>query len=184
MQKITKEIGGNDSDLPHFQDREFSDEKLLKALHNLFIKLDTPNSKLTIDSILVQTFSELILKYADVRGRLPRIGNERPAIKIVREYIKANYADNISIEKLSNLVNLSPYYLIRNFRNLFGLPPHAYQNQLRLQAAKKDLLTKKPLATIALENGFYDQSHLNKHFKRTFGVTPNNYRKSNFILEN
>ncbi|MBD1869496.1 helix-turn-helix domain-containing protein [Leptolyngbya sp. FACHB-541] len=48
----------------------------------------------------------------------------------------------------------------------------------QLRQAKQSLRTATPLCEIATDHGFYDQSHLNRHFKRVFGVTPGQYRES------
>ena len=103
-------------------------------------------------------------------------GKERLTIKAVKDYLREHYGENISISELAGMVGLSANYLIRTFRKAVGLPPHAYQMQVRIQEAKKALLSCKPIAQVALEAGFFDQSHLNRCFKRILGVTPKQYR--------
>ncbi len=104
-------------------------------------------------------------------------GEERLTIKIVKEYLREHYGENVSIGELASIVGLSTNYLIRTFRRNVGLPPHAYQMQVRIQEAKKALLSCKSIAQVALEAGFFDQSHLNRCFKRILGVTPKQYRQ-------
>jgi len=55
------------------------------------------------------------------------------------------------------------------------MTPHAYQLQVRVRRAKALLLAGHPIAQAATEAGFWDQSHLTRHFKRTIGVTPARY---------
>lgn len=102
---------------------------------------------------------------------------ERLTIKKVKDYLREHYGENVSISELASMVGLSANYLIRTFRKTVGLPPHAYQMQVRIQEAKKALLGCKPIAQVALEAGFFDQSHLNRCFKRILGVTPQQYRQ-------
>ncbi len=78
---------------------------------------------------------------------------------------------------------MSPNYLITAFCHEVGIPPHSYQLQLKVQQAKTDLLTHNPLAQIAAELGFCDQSHFTRCFKRIVGVTPGIYRQSSFIQD-
>ncbi len=104
-------------------------------------------------------------------------GKERLTIKAVKDYLRENYGENVSVSELASMVGLSANYLIRTFRKVVGLPPHAYQMQVRIQEAKKALLSCKPIAQVALEAGFFDQSHLNRCFKRILGVTPKQYRQ-------
>jgi AraC-like DNA-binding protein len=73
-------------------------------------------------------------------------------------------------------VQLSPFHLLRVFRAAVGLPPHAYQIQLRVARAKELLRAGMPIAAVAVEVGFVDQSHLTRHFKRLVGVPPGRYR--------
>ncbi|WP_168791456.1 AraC family transcriptional regulator [Paraburkholderia aromaticivorans] len=115
-------------------------------------------------------------------GRYGRSGEEageprREARKMeqVREYVAANYERDISVDELAELVGLSRYYLTRAFCKEFGLPPHAYATQVRLLAAKRMLASGQTAATAAAAVGFYDQSHLNRLFKRAYGITPGAY---------
>ena len=65
--------------------------------------------------------------------------------------------------------------LIAAFKRALGLTPHAYLTQLRLRAALRQLQAGQSLADAASAAGFYDQSALHKHFKRSFGITPLQY---------
>lgn len=60
---------------------------------------------------------------------------------------------------------------------------HFYQRHWQLMQAKRSLHTDQPIADIAIAYGFYDQSHLNRAFKQTFGVTPGQYRQGNFVQD-
>jgi len=65
------------------------------------------------------------------------------------------------------------------FKKEYGLSPHAYILNLKVNMAKdllEDRNNNKNLSEIALESGFYDQSHLNRNFKKSFAITPKNYR--------
>jgi AraC-like DNA-binding protein len=56
---------------------------------------------------------------------------------VARDYMTDNLSRNVSIEELSTVCGLTRSHLIRSFAHEFGLPPHAYTNQLRLLAAKQ-----------------------------------------------
>ena len=64
---------------------------------------------------------------------------------------------------------------IRAFRKEVGLSPHAYLNQLRLLEARRLIAQGRAPADVATQVGFYDQSHLIRHFKRVYGITPGQY---------
>jgi AraC-like DNA-binding protein len=61
------------------------------------------------------------------------------------------------------------------FTKQVGLPPHVYLNQVRVNRAKQLLADGQPIALVAYETGFADQSHLTRHFKRLFGLTLGQY---------
>ena len=133
-------------------------------------------------SLLLELISQLLLHHAHTRIPAPAIRNAQ-TVNHLRDYLEEHYRENVSIETLSQLSSLSPYYLIRCFRQQFGLPPHLYQRQVRLLKAKHALHTSQSLAAIANDTGFFDQSHFTRSFKRVFGVTPGAYRQDNSIQD-
>ena len=65
--------------------------------------------------------------------------------------------------------------MMRAFTREYGMPPHAYTNQLRLSEARRLIAAGHRLSDAAASAGFYDQSHLTRMFKRAYGVTPGVY---------
>ncbi|MFM0265197.1 AraC family transcriptional regulator [Paraburkholderia sediminicola] len=117
----------------------------------------------------------LVGRYGQSRHELGEARREAHKMAQAREYVAANYARDIPVDELAELVGLSRYYLTRAFCKEFGLPPHAYATQVRLLAAKRMLAAGHSAATAAAAVGFYDQSHLNRLFKRAYGITPGTY---------
>lgn len=142
---------------------------LLRRFHAVLVE-DSP--LLERESWLLHTYSYLLTRYAEHPLVVRPVGNEPQAVQVAREYLDAHFAQNISLAQLADVTGLSPFYLVRAFRQAIGLPPHAYLNQIRLEHAKQLLLAGYPIATVAYETGFVDQSHLTKRFKRIYGVTP------------
>ena len=103
---------------------------------------------------------------------------ETSKMEMIREYIAMNFRENISTEKLAAITGLSRFYLIRSFKRKYGLPPHAYANQLKLLAAKQQLTEGITPAAVASDVGFYDQSHFNRLFKKAYGITPCTYAEA------
>ena len=64
----------------------------------------------------------------------------------------------------------------RQFRRRHGMPPHAFWLLEKLNDARRLLRTGEPIAAVAAETGFSDQSHLGRCFRRAFGVAPGRYR--------
>ena len=94
----------------------------------------------------------------------------------VRDYIHDNIEDDISIDDLSRVANISKYHLIRMFRSQFGMTPHKYILNHRINRVREALRQGNSPTRVAYEFGFYDASHMNRHFKRAYGVTPKQYQ--------
>src|SRR5205085_7810988 len=101
---------------------------------------------------------------------------DRQAVNRAREYLAEHYAENVSLNRLAAIAGLSPFHFSRLFSEQFGLPPHAFQTQLRVLWAKALLLQGWPIPHVASQTGFADQSHLTRHFKRLVGVPPGQYQ--------
>lgn len=104
-----------------------------------------------------------------IESGLERGGRE--GLSRIRDYLHATACEPVSLDDLAKVSGLSRYHLVRRFALEFGLPPHAYQVQLRVFHAKRLLLEGVPAAHVAARAGFYDQSHMNRHFRRTLGVS-------------
>jgi AraC-like DNA-binding protein len=90
----------------------------------------------------------------------------------VREYLDQHYGEDIALEDLAQLVGLHRRHLIGAFKDFAGITPHAYLTARRVNAACEAIRNGAPLAQAAASSGFYDQSHLHRHFKRMMGLTP------------
>ena len=99
-------------------------------------------------------------------------------LKPVTEHIAQHYAENITIDGLAAMVETSPSNFRRQFTRTLGISPGRYITTIRLNAARALLETTDMLVSeIAVETGFWDQSHLTKLFKRERGTTPGEYRR-------
>jgi transcriptional regulator GlxA family with amidase domain len=137
-----------------------------------------PASRLQQEEMLLHLLAPLLLSHAEEAGALPEPGWEHPAIQRTKEYLQAHCAEEVSLQALASVANLSPFHLCRVFRQAVGLPPHAYQTQFRLARAKTLLAQGYDVGSVASETGFFDQSHFTQQFKRHFLVTPGSYRKT------
>ena len=91
----------------------------------------------------------------------------------VCEYIDSHLQENIALEVLADIAQLSVHHFARAFRQSLGIPPHNYIVQRRVEHAQQLLRnTDLPLSEIAIETGFTDQSHLARHFRTITGVSP------------
>jgi AraC-like DNA-binding protein len=95
-----------------------------------------------------------------------------PAIRRAHEYLKEFWDKNVSLTDLAREASMSTYELCRRFSAMYGLTPHRYQVVLRVMNAKSKLLQGAGISEVASDTGFSDQSHLGRHFKSVFGLTP------------
>ena len=82
------------------------------------------------------------------------------------------------LDDLVRLSGLSRFQLIRQFASAHGLPPFAWLQQHRLRRARQLIAGGAALAEAAAATGFADQSHLSRHFVRSFGFTPGQWRRA------
>ena len=97
----------------------------------------------------------------------------------VKNYIINNIQEQLTLDDIAKEIGYSKEYIIRIFKKEFGLTPHAFLMNEKVNYAK-NILDKSDslnLTEIALELGFYDQSHFIKFFKKSFAITPNKYKK-------
>jgi AraC family transcriptional regulator len=78
---------------------------------------------------------------------------------------------------LANKLGYNKYYISHLFKEKTGISLHQYIIQLKIKQAKREN-KNNDLLDIALGNGFFDQSHFTRHFKRYEGITPKEYYKS------
>jgi AraC family transcriptional regulator len=88
------------------------------------------------------------------------------------------HASHVDLTQLSRAFGIHPVHLTRSFRRHLRCTPGEYLRSFRLDRAARLLTSgRKPIAEVAVHTGFADQSHLNRHFTRAYGVSPARYRK-------
>ena len=175
LQRAVSDLTGRPRDIPFFAEPVVHDPEMRTEISLTHRALEEQASALERESRLLWTLSRLILRYADDHPRPRPFAKEHMGIQRVRSYIEENYAENISLEQLAAIAHLSPFHLLRSFRDQMGLPPHTYQIQIRIMHAKHMLRIGLPCIETAMAVGFADQSHFTKHFKRIVGVPPGLY---------
>lgn len=94
------------------------------------------------------------------------------------ELVLANYGQPITLAEMARRANLSASQFQREFQRLFGMTPGDYILRVRLLVARRQLeSTSEPVGRIALDCGFYDQSHFTRAFGAAMGLSPLEHRK-------
>lgn len=160
--------------IPHFAQPDPLIYQVGRAIKN---ELETYGSysRLFAESAALMLSVHLLRQYSTQSPNIQYYsdGLSRRELSQVIDYIN-NYLDqDLSLTTLANLVGMSPPYFSSLFKRVTGLTPHQYVIRCRVERARQLLLTTRLSVTeIARRVGFAHQSHLSRHFKRHFGVTP------------
>jgi AraC family transcriptional regulator len=123
-----------------------------------------------------------LLALAARRQNTDAIGAERRSprwLDQARALLHDRYRENLRLADVADAVGVHPVHLARVFRLKYGTPLGTYARGLRLTWAAGRLTdSNDAIAQIALEAGFFDQSHFTRTFKRHFGLTPQAYRRA------
>lgn len=177
LETIAEEIGDRFTGGRIFESPFICDESLCRPFLRFHTEMDSKPTAIESSSLLREFVGEMILRYGNQPATTLKLGNERRAVKRVKDCLKGRYAENVTLEELARTANLSPFHLIRVFRKEVGLPPHAYQTRLRLNHAKALLAQAATIGEAALNAGFFDQSHFTNHFRKVFGYPPGAHLK-------
>jgi len=110
---------------------------------------------------------------------LPQGGLPGYKLRRVMEFIEAHIDQPMPLERLAAAAAVSPFHFHRQFKRSTGMTPHQYIVRMRTERAKA-LLSRSdlPLAEVAVQSGFADQSHFTSTFRRTTSMTPRSYRNA------
>jgi len=95
----------------------------------------------------------------------------------LRELLDERVVDGLTLDEAAGLVHAHPAHLVRAFSTAYGIAPHQYLNSRRVDRARRLLLDGRSPGEVASATGFFDQSHLTRHFRKLVGVTPGRYAK-------
>jgi AraC-like DNA-binding protein len=102
----------------------------------------------------------------------PRGKGDYLAAQRARDYLNANCMRVVALEELEAATGRDRWSLSHDFRAFYGTSPYRYLTMRRLDAVRRMLLAGSSLASAAADAGFADQSHMTRHFVKTFGLTP------------
>ena len=176
MREAACEIFAGKAGPPFFPNAVIFDEEVIRRYVALHVALERPSSSLERQALLLDFLALLVTRFAENRPAPRALIEDRRAVSRAYDYLTDHYAENVSLDRLASVANLSPFHFSRLFSEQFGMPPHAFQTQLRVLRARVLLLEGGAIPHVAALTGFADQSHLTRHFKRVVGVTPGRYR--------
>jgi AraC-like DNA-binding protein len=161
-----------------FPDPVVSDPELAAAFVRLHRALEGGSTRLERDERLAQWLRAVIAQAAPARRSRPALAQrDDAAVRRAFDYLAGQPERNVGLDELAAAAGIGKFRLVRLFRERTGLPPHALQIALRVRAARRLLEAGESVAATAAATGFADQSHLHRHFRRSLGLTPGEYRR-------
>lgn len=123
------------------------------------------------------------LRYINDNSYVPvNEDNKNDRLAEVFKYVKSNYKEEISLDEISKIANLTPTSFCRMFKAKTKKPFVEYLNEIRVSNACKYLIeTDLGISEIAYECGYKTASNFNKLFKKLIGTTPKEYRKNALV---
>jgi AraC-like DNA-binding protein len=160
---------------PPFPCGAIDDTRLAAEFRSLHWALERPGEAWEMRERVIQAFAHMIGR-PGTTGRSNDAGpGDCARFRRVAELVQAHCREELRLEELAALADLNVLHLIKLFKRVAGLTPHAYLVQLRLDEARRHLRNGMPIAEAATAAGFYDQSALTNHFRRSYGITPRQY---------
>lgn len=172
---LISQITGEGKTISRFSQPVIQDRDLYRQVIRLHQVLAGKASRLEKEYLLMDTLGKLVFRHAPAEYAESAEEGIVP-VKAISGYIELNFNENLSLLDLARHFGFSPFHLVRQFTREMGIPPHLYQIQVRFRQAMELLAEGAPVAVVAAETGFFDQSHFTRGFKKKFGVTPSQFR--------
>ena len=177
MASVAEELGAV-AGTPGFSSAVTVDDQLTRLVRQVHAAAEQDQA-LAASTLLRLTLARVVTAHTTARGPapVPPAAGQRAA-RLARDLLAARITEPPTLEQLAAAVGARPFPLLRAFRSVYGLPPHAWLTQYRVTAARRLLDTGTAPADAAVSVGFVDQAHLSRHFRRIIGVPPGAYRRA------
>ncbi|HET9156318.1 MAG TPA: AraC family transcriptional regulator [Myxococcaceae bacterium] len=176
LDELTRPEGPRPRQHPLFRRRSRLIDARLQLLRAQFLAW----SEGPLEPLAAEEHAVRLLRMAlhpDAPTRPPARSTQR-LVERAKTYLAAELGRSITLAEVARAAGASPGYLTELFRAVEGLPLHAYLNALRLSRALTELPAADDLTELALELGFSSHSHFSARFRRAFGLTPSEFRRT------
>ena len=105
-------------------------------------------------------------------------------VKRAEQYIQQHYTEELTLNRVSEIVHVSPPYISKLFKEKLGMTFLEYLTRIRMEKAKQMLReTQESIRRIGCEVGYQDPNYFSRAFKKYVGVTPREYRDNGSNIE-
>jgi AraC-like DNA-binding protein len=175
MEATAREVGL--SGTPHLRMAETGDLVLTNLVWHLGLAVEEGGSPLELQTLQTRILHRLLIHAERTPPSMG--GREEPrAVALARQYLHDNVAAPVTLDELAAVAGINRFRLVHAFASAVGVPPHAYQVQIRVERSRSMLRLGMAGAEAAAGLGFTDQAHFIRHFKRIMKVTPGHYQRS------
>lgn len=151
------------------------DSLLRQRIHQLHEVLGTPGEEFEAESRLAFVAERLRQHLSQGADPAQSATHGVDIAHQLREFIDASFREKLTLRQASDALHAHPAHLVRVFSREFGISPHKYLTSRRVDLARGLLLEGMPPGLAAVTVGFFDQAHLNRHFKQVLGTSPGKY---------
>ena len=163
-----------------FQNKIKNDDELISQVLDLFSEYEQKRQgyelwiKAGFYRILV-----LLMRYYAIPVTEEIKNRQHHQLRSVLKYIDEHYDQKINLKGLAAMTNVSPHHFCRLFKSITGMPPVAYVNYLRINAAMKLLQQQHhlPISEVALAVGFNDSNYFSRLFRKYKNISPKDVAK-------
>src|SRR5258708_5667894 len=166
VQAAAHELGSS----VHLAVAQAADPRIFETFLAFQASLASRSDPLQLQTRLAECLAVVLGRCAEQLPR-QRFTGLQPGVRRAQDYLLENYAETVTLSDLEAVTGLSRFHLLRSFAAAYGLPPHAYQTQVRIARAMALLRAGAPAATTATQVGFAHQSHLARPFQPPWGFT-------------
>jgi AraC family transcriptional regulator len=176
-----------------FVEKTYTNDHLLAPiLSQMRIDYFKQNDIAWVEEKLHEIICKLLLVHRQVYFEMMKLPSQKAATKeelyrrinIGHDYISAYFNQQISLSDMARVACLSPNHFLRNYKLLFGISPHQYLTERRLQEARRLLLSSgKSVTEVCLEVGFQSLGSFSCLFSERFALSPSFFRKKSDFQE-
>lgn len=125
-----------------------------------------------------------ILRHQSIEIDVSPVNKTTKDVSLIKHYLRTHYREAICLDDLAQLTHLSRFYVAHSFKREMGITPMEYLADIRIEESKALLATTNySMLQISAIVGFSNQAYFSKQFKKKTGLTPNDYRKQQALLE-
>lgn len=178
LMSIMQSLGQISKDQARLKSSLFHDEQLRNQVLNLSQMMRQPALSALEEEAALLSIAQSVIRIGGGTLNGGQYHSRKDTLLLrAKEYILCNLQKKMSVDDICQTVNMSKYHFIRLFNEQFGITPHQYVLNCRINRAKQALEVGNKASDVAVNLGFADVSHLNRKFKKIFGITPHQYQR-------